>query len=200
MTTTVSTPVDAEIRVFPGMEIRAADEGTELALEGCVVPYGVFAPIAARVEESMAAGVFTKSIREAARALPLLMLHDHHSIPVGKAVEWDDRRDGLHARWLMADTDEARQAHRLADGDYLTGLSVGFQPSKTHDVWEFREPPALDRVTRLNARLLETSLVPVPTWSQAVITHTRSALAGGVTLTPHRDAWAEWLETIRAGV
>lgn len=195
MSTITTEPT--ETRLLTGAELRVADEGTERALSGRLVPYGVWAPIGGRFEEQMAPGVFNQSIKQAARALPLLMLHNHRSIPVGKAVEWDDRDDGLHGRWLMADTPEARSAHQLAEDEYMTGLSVGFQPNAKQDVWEMHEPPDLCRVTRRNARLLEASLVPVPTWPQAVLTHTRSSVAERGSLFPYRNAWAEWLETIR---
>lgn len=195
------TPITApEIRLMEGAELRAADEGQEMALEGRLVPYDTWAPIGGRFEESMAPGVFNQSIKQAARALPLLMLHDMHSVPIGKAVEWDDRADGLHARWVMPNTDAARAAHEMAEGEYLTGLSCGFQPNAKHDVWVMRDAPELCRVTRHNARLLEASLVPCPTWPEAVLTHTRSSVAERASLTPYRNAWAEWLETIRAGV
>jgi HK97 family phage prohead protease len=195
---TTTTPTEApEIRLLEGAELRASDEGAERALTGRLVPYDIWAPIGGRFEESMARGVFNQSITQAARALPLLMNHDHKSIPVGKAVEWDDRPDGLHARWIMADTPEARLAHDMAEGDFMTGLSVGFQPNAKHDVWAMADPPELCRVTRRNARLLEASLVACPTWQEAVITHTRSSVAGSGELFPYRNAWAEWLEEIR---
>lgn len=200
MTTETITPLALpvpETRLLVGAELRAADEGQELALSGRLVPYGVWAPIGGRFEEQMAPGVFNQSIKQAARALPLLMTHDHQSIPIGKAVEWDDRADGLHGRWVMADTPEARNAHAMADGEFLTGLSVGFAPNAKQDEWEMHDPPELCRVTRRNARLLEASLVPCPAWPEAVITHTRSSIADRGPLTPYRNSWAEWLETIR---
>lgn len=192
------TDTAIEVRLLAGAEVRAADEGAEKALAGRVCPYGKFAPIGGRFEESFAPGVFAKSIREAARSLPLMLNHRHDELPIGRAVEWEERGDdGLHARWVLADTDEARRAHGLVVDGFLWGLSVGFVAQRDGDVWEVHTPPALNRVTRRQARLAEVSLVSVPAYADAVVTHTRTSLVAAVSLTPHRNAWAEWLEGVR---
>lgn len=189
---------ECEVRLLTGAEVRAADEGSEKALAGRVCPYGVFAPIGGRYEESFAAGVFAKSIAESARSLPLMLNHRHNELPIGRAVEWEERGvDGLHARWLLADTDEAKRAHGLVVDGFLWGLSVGFVPQREGDDWQLHNPPALNRVTRRQARLAEVSLVSVPAYADAVVTHTRTSLVAAVSLTPHRNAWAEWVEGVR---
>lgn len=189
---------DLEVRLLTGCEVRAADEGNEKALAGRVAPYGVWAPIGGRFEESFAPGVFAKSIQESARSLPLLLNHRRDELPIGRAVEWEERADGLHGRWVLADTDEARKAHGLAVDGFLSGLSTGFVAQRPDgDVFEWHQPPHLNRVTRRQARLAEVSLVSVPAYADAVLTHTRTSLAEVVTLTPHRNAWAEWLAGVR---
>ena len=186
-----------ETRLLEGTEIRATREGKERAFEGLLVPYGKWASIGGLFEERHVRGVFTKSIKEAASALPLMAIHDRLSYPIGKAVEWDDRDDGLHGRWVMADTKEAKKAWGLIEDRFLCGLSCGFQPVKGGDVWENRQPPNLPRVTRRQARLVEASVVPVPTWNEAVITHTRSA-RGTVSATPNLDRWSRWFEELKS--
>ncbi len=191
---------DLEVRLLTGCEVRAADEGAEKALAGRVAPYGTWAPIGGRYEESFAPGVFAKSIRESAKALPLLLNHRHGDLPIGRAVEWEERADGLHGRWLLADTDEARKAHALAVEGFLSGLSTGFIRQANGDDVELHAPPQLNRITRRQARLAEVSLVSVPAYADAVLTNTRTSLVEVVSLTPHRNAWAEWLDGVRKPV
>jgi len=144
----------------------------------------------------MSPGVFTRSIEQQAargRSFPLMVNHDHKQLPVGKSVEWDDRPDdGLWGRWVMADTDPARECHRMIDEGFLTGLSVGFVPNRESDVFETYDPPMVNRVTRRQGRLMEASVCSVPTWEEAVITLTRSTLAVRSDLRPTLEAWAGW--------
>jgi HK97 family phage prohead protease len=143
----------------------------------------------------MSPGVFARSIAqqtERGRTFPLMVNHDHSQLPIGKAVEWDDRADGLHGRWVMAETEAATEAYRMISEGYLSGLSVGFGPNRDSDVWETADPPGVNRVTRRQARLLEASVCSVPTWEEAVVTLTRSSLTERTDLRPHLEAWAEW--------
>lgn len=185
-----------ETRLLPGCEIRTADEGTEKGFQGRVVPYNVLAPIGHRLLEAIAPGCFTKSIKEAARQLPLMLNHKHDDLPIGKMVEWADAEDGLYARWVMADTEQAATAHRLIQDGILSGLSVGFIPQRAGDKWDHRKPPEVDTVVRTQARLAEVSVVSVPTWAEAVVTHTRTSMATELSLTPHLDAWKDWRASV----
>lgn len=188
-----------EVRLLEGAELRASDEGQEKAFSGRLVPYNVWAPIGGRWLEQMSPGVFTRSIQqqtERGRPFPLHLNHDHSQLPIGKAVEWDDRADGLHGRWVMADTDQAREAHRMIKDGYLSGLSVGFGPNRDSDLWELHDPPEINRVTRRQCRLLEASVCSVPTWEEAVVTLTRSSLTAKTDLRPHLEAWQEWRATL----
>jgi HK97 family phage prohead protease len=184
-----------EIRLMEGAELRTADEGPEKAFSGRLVPYNVWAPIGGRWMEQMSPGVFTRSIQQAAtkgKSFPLHVNHDHTQLPVGRSVEWDDQPDGLYGRWVMADTDPARECHRMISEGFLSGLSVGYQPNRDSDLWETADPPRINRVTRRQARLLEVSVCSVPTWEEAVITLTRSSLAERSDLRPNLEAWQEW--------
>jgi uncharacterized protein len=187
-----------QIRLIEGAELRRSDEGTELGFEGCAVPYNVDAPIPGNRLERMAPGVFSKSIKEFAKSLPLLFNHRHDAEPIGHAVEWHDQPDGLHARWVMANTDEARRIHSLIDDGDLSGLSVGFVPLVSDpQVQRLVRPPEVGRVTRKIARLIETSVVSAPTWAQAVVTHTRSGDTPLTTRHVYAAAWREWLDSVR---
>jgi HK97 family phage prohead protease len=186
-----------EVRLLAGAELRASDEGAEQGFEGRLVPYGVFAPIGGTFEEAIAPHCFAKSIHEAAGNLPLMGNHDHKSWPIGRSVEWDDRDDGLWGRWVMADTDPAREAHRLIKAGIVRGLSCAFVPFREQETWEVRTPPDLSRVTRKQARLVEASVVPIPTWAEAQITVTRSTVCPpGGPLTPRANAWRAWRDSL----
>jgi len=185
-----------EIRLLVGAEIRALDNG-EQGFEGRLVPYGVWAPIGGTFEERIAPGCFAKSIKEAAGNLPLMAIHDRAKFPVGKSVDWDDKPDALYGRWAMAPTDQAREAYGLVQGGFLRGLSVVFIPIPAEQDVETRAAPQLTRITRRQARLVEASLVPTPTWAEAVVTVTRSSVAPpGGPLTPYLNAWQEWRSRI----
>ena len=87
-----------EIRTYaPTLEFRAVD-GTENLrfIEGIAVPYGVESDVGYYLEQ-IKRGCFAKSIREAAKRLPLLTWHDSRSFPIGKSVEWTELDDGLRA-------------------------------------------------------------------------------------------------------
>lgn len=198
MTITVNAPTTPEVRLLVGAELRASDEGKDKGFEGRVVPYNRFAPIGGSFEEAIAPRCFAKSIQEAAGNLPLMALHDHQSWPVGRSVEWDDRPEDLWARWTMADTPAATELHGLVEAGVVRGLSVCFLPMRDQETWEVRQAPDLSRVTRRQARLVEVSVVPIPTWAEAVITVTRSSVAPpGGKLTPRLNAWREWLAEVR---
>jgi HK97 family phage prohead protease len=98
----------------------------------------------------------------------------------------------------MANTDDARRIHGLiGDGD-LSGLSVGFVPLVNDpQIQRMVRPPEVGQVTRKIARLAEVSVVPVPTWAQAVITNTRAGDTPLTTRYVHAAAWRQWLDEIR---
>lgn len=182
-----------EVRHLEGSQLRAETVADRHHIVGRLVPYNVEAVIAGRFVESILPGCFRKSIAESARRLPLMVSHNYEQLPIGSAVEWSDQDDGLYGRWEMADTAQAREVFGLVADEHLSGLSVGFMPVKSD--WEFNDLPTLDRVARREARLLESSLTPVPTWADAQVLLTRTA-EGRVKTTPRADAYRQWLKTV----
>jgi len=169
-----------EVRTYPATELRLVETNAALTqLAGRAVPYNVETNVGFYLER-VAPGAFSKSIREAARGLPLLLWHDNESWPVGKSIKWDDSSgDGLDGVWELDDSDLAQRAARQARDGFLTGLSVGFQPLPGGSKWEFVsdeqwDAGELDKVTRTEARLLETSLTPTPAFAGAGVTLVRS--------------------------
>jgi HK97 family phage prohead protease len=150
-----------------------------LAVVGRVVPYDTPADIGLFLE-SFQRGAFTKSIVTQPN-IPLLLWHDNRSFPIGHATSWDDRPDGLHAQFKLALTPVAQVAGKHIDDGFITGLSIGFQP--TRSTWRYTPdwnpdlgPDHMDHVTRTEARLIEVSLTPTPAYVDAFVTSVQSEM------------------------
>ena len=79
-------------------------DGDGLTVYGRVVPYGEVATVddgAGPYQESFERGAFSRFLETNARKVPLLDQHNR-TLPVGKAVGWDDRDDGLHAKFRLS--------------------------------------------------------------------------------------------------
>lgn len=203
-----------EVRTFPTLEFRDVDatESGEF-LEGRAVPYNRWADIG-WFRERFLPGSFTKSIREAARKLPLLLWHDNRTFPIGVSHEWRDNEAGLDVVWKL-DTEDPRavQAARQAREGMLTGLSIGFAPieklgknarGETVDLNNVLDidDMGLMSITRKEARLLEVSLTPTPAYAGAQVSLVRSrslhqGAASGRRRSAELDAWQRYLQQIR---
>jgi hypothetical protein len=164
---------------------------------GRAMPYNVTADTGMFFTERFRPGVFTKSIAEAARALPLLREHEWDALPLGRAMAWDDTDEALYGTWELDSRAEAKEAYRLVDEGYLRGLSVGFLPIRSD--WTETEADGGQKahVDRVEARLVETSLCNVPVFEGAGVLATRSLGRPGHRPTPELDAARAWLATIR---
>lgn len=201
MTTTMERPIERRLMPAGTCEIRALETTDSLSrMRGQAVPYGVQTDIGFFLEE-FARGAFTKSIRESARALPLLLFHDDQAFPIGVAERWDEKDTGLVGEWKLADTEEAQRAAKLAKDGMLTGLSVRFRPIRSS--WTFVEDwtpdgGEKDSVIREEAGLSETSLVPIAAYQTAAVEWVRTGEARA-----HREAveareLLAWVERMRA--
>lgn len=197
-------PVQLEFR-----DLRAASGSRYL--EGRAVPYDTWEDVGWYME-SMAPGVFARSIEAAANALPLLLWHNSRSFPVGVSERWTEADDALLGVWKMDSHEDAQRAVQQAEDGMQIGLSVGFAPvqggtrilSETEvkarglewDGWT-------DWVVREEARLLETSLTPTPAYADAQVTLVRSrgGAAGRQAPAAHRrqslDEWKRIREELR---
>lgn len=198
-------PAPSEVRLIRWqIEIRGAEIQT---VEGLAAPYGECADIGA-FTETLKPGVFARSTRianeskshwtEAVR-IPLLVAHDHGSLPVGVAEKWEETNDGLVGTWRLASSEKAQEVRSLIREGMLTQLSVGFIPQAESWDWDRDPKPHVDRVA---ARLLEVSVVSCAAYEGARITSTRSAgpptRIDGLPIhvpvgTPFRDEAAAWL-------
>lgn len=137
-------------------------------LEGRAVPYKTWANVGPYMEQIWPS-CFIDSLQRAPD-VPLLMFHDHRSMPVGLAEKWTHKADGLYGRWKLDNTERGREAARQASIGHLS-LSVGFAADR--DGSDIRAEDDELWITRLSARLLEVSLTPVPAYVDAKVTGAR---------------------------
>lgn len=195
-----------EVRTMPALDLQLRDvQADGRFLLGRAVPYNTWANIG-WFAESFVQGSFARSIKEAANGLPLLLWHNNQTFPIGVSDKWTDGKDGLDGVWKLDTSEEAERAADLADKKMLTGMSVGFVPIRSQ--WEMIEDAQwdpdlgvdhMDKVTRLEARLLEVSLTPTPAYAGAQVQMVRSREA------KHRrdhqgrelEAWKTWLASVK---
>lgn len=189
-----------------GVEFRDVETTDSLSmLRGRAVPYGVEADIGWFLEQ-FAAGSLGKSARESAAALPLMLFHgEGKPFPAGSISRWDEQATGLWGEWHIADDIDAQRAAKSAKDGHLNFMSIRFAPIRSTWTYVDEFNPDLgasykDSVTRNEARLLETSLVPTPAYNSATVEWVRSAEQ----IHPRRkakraaDAWRSELEKIRS--
>lgn len=187
-----------------GIELRDVETTQSLSmLRGRAVPYDTQTDIGWFLEE-FAKGSLGKSARESAAALPLLVFHEDRLLPIGAAARWDEQATGLYGEWRIDDdTDSQKAAKKAADG-FLNFMSIRFQPIRS--TWTQVEDynPDLgaaykDSVVRVEARLLETSLVSTPAYNAATVEWVRSGEPMRQRVKQRRavDAWREELERLR---
>lgn len=166
---------------------------------GLAAPYNVRTIVGGLFAETLLPGVFKKSVTERAKNLPLMLNHQHKEMPVGKAVAWEEQERGLLGAWEMDSRAEAREAYRLVEEGLLTGLSVGFDPILNRVA---QEEDGLIHVSRVEARLLETSLTPIAQYEEARVLVTRTAGPpeyAPPAPRPNLERWSKWYDQIKAG-
>lgn len=190
-----------------GVEFREVETNAALTvLRGRAVPYDTEADIGWFVEE-FAQGSLGKSARESAAALPLMLFHGDalKPFPAGSIARWDEQATGLYGEWNIADDADAQRAAKLAADGHLNFMSIRFAPIRSEWTYVDDFNPDLgathkDRVRRIEARLLEVSLVPTPAYNEATIEWVRS----GEVLRQRKkqvraaDAWRAELEKLRS--
>lgn len=112
-------------------------------------------------------GCLTKSLASRNAPLPMLLHHDMRR-PVGAWKDWQDTSAGLYVKGsLTLSTRDAQEAHALAKDGALTGLSIGWKPTKGDT-----DRNGVRTVTE--AELYEGSLVTVPMNDRARVTSIKS--------------------------
>lgn len=182
--------------IVTGLQIRDLDTKSR-RIQGRAVPYGVEIDLG-WYYESMAAGVFSKSIKEAARALPLLLFHNPRDLDtiIGSTQSWQENvkgSDGIHGLegiWGVDEGEEEDRALAKVEAGSLAFMSVGFQPKAGDLGSEYRwDDDDNLHVLRKEARLLEVSLTPTPAYADAVASKARHQVTPG---RPRLDRWTRW--------
>jgi HK97 family phage prohead protease len=156
-----------------------AGRGPYTFLEGRAVPYDTWANVGPYME-SFRRGAFNKSTSESAGPLPLMLFHGKEDLwPIGLATRWRSEPDGLYGTWRLNESPNAQRAAQMAQSGELAFLSIGFMPIRTLPEQVRDYAPELgedhmDRMTHVEARLVETSIVPTPAYADAVVTCVRS--------------------------
>lgn len=184
-------------------------------LRGVAVPYNEKADIGFFTEAHLP-GSLAKSIKEAARSLPLHAFHDDMtghgdtSWPIGVASEWEDTAERLIGVWKLDGSEKAQRAAQLAKPDenghsMLGYMSIRFAPIRSNwtmvDDWNpDLGPDHKDHVDRIESRLVSVGLVPAPAFVNTPVEWVRSAAPPGrETGTRQVEEWARYLDEVKAG-
>lgn len=204
MTTTARRP---QLVLYEAILDRPKTEAGFTVIEGRAVPYGVWTN-RGWFMESIAPGTFDKSIVENP-ATPLHLFHDADRFPVGVASSWTPKRDALYGSWRLDAGPEAQRAAQLAADGMLVYLSVGHLPIRSS--WEYVDadawdpdlgPDHMDKLTRVESRLVEVSMLTSPAFPQAQILAVASADRDPETrrrrdiVRPSLHAWQSWASTL----
>jgi HK97 family phage prohead protease len=163
------------LRAFPtDIEVRA----DQRVVSGIAVPYDqeteIWEKSGRHFREVFRFGAFAKSIRDRGSRVKLLALHDQQGrFALGKAISLKEDPRGLLAEFQLSNTRDADEVLNQIREGTLTDLSIGFQPVK--DRWN----RARTLVERLEAKLIEVSVVNVGAYEGAVLTGTRAAQTDG---------------------
>ena len=185
------------------VELEAAGVGRFTELRGRAVPYNTWADVGWYLEQHAPGSLARSTTAGSGKGLPLLLFHDNRSLGsiVGVSTGWKEAPGGLDGTWRLNDSAEAQQAASLAQSGELGYMSIGFSPIRSQvdpaDDWDpERGPDHMDRMTRLESRLVEVSLTPTPAFADAEVTHVRQAakrMVAGAEL----EAWRRVYEDLR---
>jgi HK97 family phage prohead protease len=116
------------------LEVRSDGDGRTLV--GRAVPFGVVADVGGRYRERFLPGAFDRQIGSGQVGQVQLWashqdrLSNGQAKPIGKTVRLEERSDGLHGEWWVANTSAGNDALELVHARMVTGLSVGFTAVK----------------------------------------------------------------------
>ena len=153
-----------------GLLLRDDNDGDGRTVFGIVAPYGQEVTITERgrrYREMFAPQCFAKSIETRGHKIRLMGMHDtERSFPLGRATELREESDGLHAAFHVANTSAGNDALELVRSGLVDSFSVGFRPIK--------DVERRGVCVRVEAALMEVSLVTRPAYSGAMVAGIRS--------------------------
>ena len=153
MTAALITRTQPDLDFSPALEIRAA---TGLRLEVTALAYGTWYPVAGSSEERFMPRCFGDLGRQ---VVPLLVSHDHASLPVGRSVSWDDSATHCRGRFQLVDSARGVELYEQVRAGFIGACSIGFQ--QPIDGRSIEQRGAGLKITRHRAVLREISLVGV---------------------------------------
>jgi uncharacterized protein len=143
--------------------------GAGRTVHGIAMPYGQIAEVSDGgpvYREQFEYGAFRRSIEERGRKIRLFANHQTRAFPVGRAVELQEQRDGLHAAFGIVSTRDGDDALELVRSGAVDSFSVGFSG--------IRHRMVDGVVSRGEASLREVSLTALSAYSGAEIAGVRS--------------------------
>lgn len=143
---------------FTNLRIRSADNTDGRTVEGIAVPFGEIIDVWGD-KETFSRDTIFDGIENA-------KLCYQHGELIGKITHAEPRDEGLFIQARIADTATGRDVVSLLDDGALDAFSIGFQPESFR--WQD------DILIYERVRMLETSIVSWPAYSQAKITDHRS--------------------------
>lgn len=143
--------------------------GAGRTIFGVAVPYGQVAEVSddgRPYRERFEFGAFDRSIRERGSKVRLFTGHETRKLPIGRAVDLQERSDGLHAAFEVAATRDGDDALELVRSGVVDSFSIGFR-----GIRDRRENGV---VVRTEAALMEVSLVGMPAYAGASVAGVRT--------------------------
>lgn len=144
--------------------------GAGRTVHGIAMPFGQVAEVSdgygRPYRERFEFGAFSRSIAQRAGKVRLFVGHDTRALPVGKAVELVEQRDGLHAAFEVAATAAGDDVLELVRSGTADSFSIGFRG--------IRERLDGGVVVRTECSLMEVSLVGIGAYSDAAVAGVRS--------------------------
>jgi HK97 family phage prohead protease len=148
------------------LEVRDDLDDKYRHLIGIVVPWNASYTMPDGRTESFDRAAFDKSVKARGDRIPLFQNHETTSaMPVGMAVSFENRQDGLLADFKMARTLRGDESSNLARDKFVTGLSVGFRPIRNRT----ERRGDTDHLVRLEAALDHVGFVSNPAYAGAQV-------------------------------
>lgn len=140
---------------------------------GIAVPYDTDTEISdgyAGYTERFERGAFARSIEQRGHKVQLYTQHDTGKLPIGKAVKLEERSEGLYAEFRVSETAAGNDALALVRDGVVSAFSIGFKPLKNRESRTGNKRT----VVRIEAALIEVSLVGMPAYETAAVQGVRS--------------------------
>lgn len=153
--------------------LAALDSVEGRTIHGRIVPYGESARVndgRGEYTERFEAGAFTRSIEQRGHKIRLMIGHDEKTLPIGSASSFEERSDGMHAAFTVADTTAGNDALELVRTGVVDSFSIGFAGVRS------RTDRSTGAVVRTEVSLREVSLVASPAYVGAEVLGVRTVV------------------------